>query len=79
MKQHWITDEDGEIVHKCNYLKDDSNDGLPLWFFEGKYIDFEVDGDHIEWWPECGPAPHWVGDTSDGWFKRWVVWVNATY
>jgi len=67
---------------------EDSNAGLPDWFFENEgqhaYINLEVDvaKDEVQWWPPCGPAPHWTAkwsEVKESPIKPFMVWYEATY
>lgn len=77
-----------KFSERLPFLQDNPDHGLPLSFFEGDHkISFEVHGndDKIEWWPECGPAPHWsdtlskYGEDYDAMFAAFEKWWKETY
>jgi hypothetical protein len=84
-KYHKIFSSKGEFVAE-RIWQDDSNQGLPNWFFDGNFINFEVspETDVVEWWPLMGPAPNWSEKYSKftdnaAIFTAFSKWYRRTY
>ncbi len=87
-KEHWLVDKDLKTIESRHpYVATDGNHGLPDSYFENdlRLINFEVDGDVVQWWPAMGPAPHWSeklstfnGDIA-AMVDAFLVWIKETY
>ncbi len=67
------------------FIADDPNQGLPDWFFNGNFINFELtDAGTVEWCPAVGPAPYWIRryidfSSHEEMLKAWANWFMEVY
>lgn len=81
---HLIYGSTGALTAEVPFVSTDPDTGLPAWFFEGEFVNFEVDreADKVEWIPAMGPAPCWKAKFSEvagDLFNEWNRWAKEVY